>query len=563
MATRRTPIDPAASPKLILAGRVVTMDDRFSVIERGHVYCENGNIVAVQAADAPALAAFATAPLLETGSTIYPGLIDLHNHMPYNVLPLWQVPKKFSNRGQWARHAEYRTKVSAPMQVLAATDTLLAAICRYVETKSLLGGTTTGQGITLANQSGIRRYFRGVVRNVEATGDDELPEVSTRVPDVASRDVEAFLARLKREKTCYLLHLSEGLDDTAHRAFSALKMSADEWAITPSLCCIHAAALNASDFATLAEHGGSMVWSPFSNLLLYGGTADVAAAKAAGVPIALGPDWAPSGSRNLLAELKVAHLWSENNGGIFSARELVAMVTREAAKMLEWFPALGSLSAGKRADIICVEGTAGDAYLQLVRAKESDLTLVMINGVARAGKAKLMQAALPEVAMSAHERIQIAASARTMYFSHPNADPLSEQMSLSAARDELEQALRTLPAVARRAERRQPSSALMRVINPDKTWRLAIDEIVDAGVDLRPNLNMRDARGKSIKAAMMRPHAGASTVDTQSNERTSVSVSSMKIDALTVVEDENYFDALDTQRNLPDDIKLGLRALWE
>jgi 5-methylthioadenosine/S-adenosylhomocysteine deaminase len=554
MATKKTPIDPASSPKVVLAGRMVTMDDRANVIARGRVYCENGSIVAVQAADALAPAGFENINVIETGSTIYPGLIDLHNHLPYNVLPLWQVPKKFSNRGQWARHPEYHTKVSAPMQVLAATDTLLASICRYVETKALLGGTTTSQGITLANEAGIRRYFKGVVRNVEATNDDALPHVSTRVPDVAARDVDAFLARLKREKTCYLLHLSEGLDDIAHRAFESLHMGGDNWAITPSLCCIHAAALNAADFATLAERGGSMIWSPFSNLLLYGGTADIAAAKAASVPIALGPDWAPSGSRNLLGELKMAHLWSEINGGIFSAQELVAMVTREPAKMLEWFAAIGSLEAGKRADIVCVQGTTGDAYLPLIRAKENDLTLVMINGVARLGDAAIMADALPSVSANARENISIAGTARTLYLAHPNADPLTTDVSLSVARDELQRALKTLPAVARRAERPQSRSAIARMLDAGNVWRLAIDEIVDTGVDLRPNLDAKSDSGKSIKATAMRPSVAALSP--------SASVASMKIDALTVVEDADYFDALDMQRNLPTEVKEGLREMW-
>ena len=61
-----------------------------------------------------------------------------------------------------------------------------------------------------------------------------------------------------------------------------------------------------------------MVWSPFSNLLLYGGTADVARARQEGVLMALGPDWSPTGSKNLLAELKVARLVSEDAGGVFT-----------------------------------------------------------------------------------------------------------------------------------------------------------------------------------------------------------------------------------------------------
>jgi cytosine/adenosine deaminase-related metal-dependent hydrolase len=58
------------------------------------------------------------------------------------------------------------------------------------------------------------------------------------------------------------------------------------------------AGLQPADFAILAGHSGSMVWSPLLNLLLYGQTANLGAALAAGVSVALGSDWAPSGSKN-------------------------------------------------------------------------------------------------------------------------------------------------------------------------------------------------------------------------------------------------------------------------
>ena len=550
MATKK-PLDPANSPKVVLEGRIVTMDAASRVIQRGRVFTQDGAIVAVQDAAAPVPAGFGNVPVLDTGGTIFPGLIDLHNHMPYNVLPLWQVPKKFTNRGQWSRHPEYHTKVSAPMQTLGATQELLASICRYVEAKALIGGTTTSQGITLANQSGIRRYFRGVVRNVEDTDEDALPEVSTRVPDVAARDAQAFFTRLKREQTCYLLHLSEGLDATARRAFESLQIAPGEWAITPSLCGIHAAALKPADFQTLAAKGGSMVWSPFSNFLLYGGTADVAAAKAAGVPIALGCDWAPSGSRNLLNELKVAYLHSQAQG-IFSTRELVGLVTRDAAGLLGWQAALGSLEVGKRADLLVCAGSSDDPYEQLIFAKESDLTLVMINGIARFGASTFMRTLNPS-----GETLQVGDAARMLYFTHPNADPLVQGLSLSAAHDALKGALRTLPTLARRAERPRPVSAAAQVRGGATAWRLALDEIVDTGVDLRPNLPDRTSAGRPLRAAaMMRP------LFAQAAPKLSASVTPLAIDALTVVDDAGYLDGLDLQLNLPADIKAGLRGLW-
>jgi cytosine/adenosine deaminase-related metal-dependent hydrolase len=549
MATRKAPVDPATSPKLTLAGRIVCMDDAFTVIDDGRLYMENGSLVAVLPAAAPPPPGFENQRVIETGSTLFPGLIDLHNHLPYNVLPLWQIPKKFSNRGQWARHAQYRSFVSAPMQVLAATDTLLAAICRYVEAKCLIGGTTTSQGITLANEAGIRRYFQGVVRNVEATNEDALPQVSTRVPDVAARDAAAFFTRLKRETTCYLLHLSEGLDATARRAFAALQFAPGQWAITPSLCGIHAAALTAQDYAVLAEKGGSMVWSPFSNLLLYGDTAKIKDAKAAGVPIALGPDWAPTGSRNLLHELKVAQLYSAQHN-VFSARELVAMVTRDAAGLLEWQAVTGSLQAGKRADLIAIAGTAGDPYNQLIAAHESDLLLSVINGVPRFGASTLMRAA-----GFAGEAIQIGGAARMLYLQHPSADPLVQGMTLAAARDELTSALRRLPTVAKRAEKPVRMSAASRAASAGSRWHLALDELLDTGVDLRVEVAPRSRTGRPLQRALMRPLAAAAV------PKLSASVAPMRIDPLTVVDDSTFLDQIDAQPNLPDFIKTGLRNM--
>jgi 5-methylthioadenosine/S-adenosylhomocysteine deaminase len=68
-----------------------------------------------------------------------------------------------------------------------------------------------------------------------------------------------------------LLHLSEGLDVEARDAFLALKHG-NQWAISKALAGIHCAALQPQDFAVLKAKDGSVVWSPLSNLLLYGGT---------------------------------------------------------------------------------------------------------------------------------------------------------------------------------------------------------------------------------------------------------------------------------------------------
>src|SRR3954454_1053062 len=337
--------------QIALAGRVVAMDKARTVVSNGVVYVQDASVVDVRPVAASPPAGFESVPVVHTRGTIYPGLIELHNHLPYDVLALWQVPKQYGNRDQWSGSStpDYHRLVTGPMAALGSSPTVTAAVVRYVEMRCLLGGTTTSQGVTLSSNAGLVTHFRGLVRNVESTGDPALPPASTHIADVDARDGQKFLERISGDKKL-ILHLAEGTDESAHKHFKALEISPGKWAITENLINIHCVALTDDDHAVLGAHGGSMVWSPISNLLLYGQTADVGAAIKHGVPIALGSDWAPSGSKNLLGELKAARLAADLSGVALADRDLAAMVTSTPAAMLGWEQQLGSLEAGKRAD---------------------------------------------------------------------------------------------------------------------------------------------------------------------------------------------------------------------
>ena len=154
------------------------MDDAFTVRTDAVVYIDQGAIVAVLDRAQAAPAGFEGVARVNTGGTIFPGLIELHNHLSYNALPLWSpVPKRFEHRGQWPDHPDYRKLISGPMTVVGqyrdaqGKAALLAPLVRYVECKCLLGGVTTTQGIMLSSNAGVQRFYRGVVRNVEQTDD--------------------------------------------------------------------------------------------------------------------------------------------------------------------------------------------------------------------------------------------------------------------------------------------------------------------------------------------------------------------------------------------------------
>ena len=136
-----------------------------------------------------------------------------------------------------------------------------------------------------------------------------------------------------------------------------------------------------------------MVWSPLSNLLLYGGTADIQRAADERLPIALGSDWSPSGSKNLLGELKVAWLVSEARGGVFSARDLVAMATINPARILQ-VGRRGRVDRGGQAGRPGGGRRPGRATRTSTcsRPARPRLTLVVLDGVPRYGQPRLMRA---------------------------------------------------------------------------------------------------------------------------------------------------------------------------
>ena len=99
----------------------------------------------------------------------------------------------------------------------------------------------------------------------------------------------------------------------------------------------------------LRERQISVVWSPVSNLLLYGDTIDVGTLINEGVNVALGSDWSPSGSKHVWDEARFARFYLEALGDNISDAQIFQMVTVNAARCLG-NKVLGRLKVGAMAD---------------------------------------------------------------------------------------------------------------------------------------------------------------------------------------------------------------------
>jgi 5-methylthioadenosine/S-adenosylhomocysteine deaminase len=380
---------------LVIHGKAVTFDQELGVVEDADIFIpdtpsgRNATIEAVVPGGGSRPSGYEHASRIQTDGVVYPGLIDLHNHLAYNYRSLWFPPRTepYTSRDQWPRAMNYPTEITHPTVALGTAAA--KAVLKFAEVKAGVGGVTSIQG----SPSTTRPYEGWLLRNIEretfGTGDDVIYQ------SVLNQDVEALRGYAKHmaEGSAFIYHLAEGTRPELIGEFGDLEAAG---CVNDRLIGIHSTALGRPEFDRWADVGGSIVWSPFSNLWLYRDTTDVASAAEAGLTICLGSDWGPSGTKNVLGELKVAHLWNaERMEGVFSDEDLCRMVTSNPGDTLAraWGPRIGRIKPGLQADLMVVSDRDPNVFKNLVRSSERHVRLVVVGGRPFFGNRSLMEAA--------------------------------------------------------------------------------------------------------------------------------------------------------------------------
>jgi cytosine/adenosine deaminase-related metal-dependent hydrolase len=365
---------------------------------------------------------------------MFPGLIDLHNHITWNVLPNWQPPRLFSNRYEWQETPEYALNLSGPYNAMIASG-LGCDMNRFGEVKSLVnGGTTTvGSFGPTTSEPDRNRCIQGLARNVdfasELIGSGSINREPYRnvvfpfeiggVDEELIRTVDPDSADQNRIHAA-VMHLAEGTDSAARREFRQFR--AHQFS-RKGVTIVHGVALGADQIRELAHAGVGFVWSPHSNFNLYGKTADILTALDSGMTVAIAPDWSPTGSAGMLEELGVAYRYSLGTlGGAIPEASLVQMATINAARLANVEKELGSIEVGKLADLLVVRRHGKTAYQSLLIAGPGDVLLVTIGGVPVYGDRGLMERLVPQ---SALESITICGEPKALHL----VDDLSSEQS--------------------------------------------------------------------------------------------------------------------------------------
>ena len=424
----------SGDPKLLrLRGTVWTGD---VLIEDGEVFVSavTGKILCVGAscADTPDAT---KATVVCTNGIITPGLINPHDHGTYDFLPRWKHTKLFQERYAWQKESDYKNFKAAYTPVSAKAH---CEAIKWTELRQLMSGVTAIQGVS--TNTGF--CAGGWVRDLDDAKGNSLisgykidTHVVPAIGGVADADANGWKSGLASGAlNGVVLHVAEGIN----------KASTQEWydlvakgLALPHVALIHATGLGGVELADARMNDIAIIWSPQSNLDLYGDTTRVPTAWNMGMTVALGPDWTPSGSINQLDEMKCAKRLSDKRWGGFLTDEMVLrMTTVNAAKAVGAGEFIGHLGSGYYADISVFAGDRSKPLAAVIAARPDKVKLTVVGGRALYGDADLMD----QAGAGACEALQVCGADKRLCVSDPKVTDKGDQ-SLAVVEGNLKKAL--------------------------------------------------------------------------------------------------------------------------
>jgi hypothetical protein len=193
-------------------------------------------------------------------------------------------------------------------------------------------------------------------------------------------------------------HTAEGINDYAHEEFrcqSTSFMGGRDYT-EKNVGHIHGVGLEAVDYYNMARDRSKLVWSPRSNISLYGNTAMAPLFHRLGGTVALGTDWTYSGSATVIREMAcVADLNPAAYGGYFSDEDIWIMATYGGAVATSTETLIGDLRPGLIADLAVFAATGGQLHRAVIDATTDDVALVVRDGDVMFGEADVVAALDP------------------------------------------------------------------------------------------------------------------------------------------------------------------------
>ena len=368
---------------LIKGGTIVTMDEKNSIV-RGDVLIRDGRIAEIGRVDSVAAAIIDAA-----GCAVLPGFVQTHIHLCQTL---------FRGSADDLALIDWLKQRVWPMEA-AHTRESIRASARLGVAELIKGGTTcaltmetvrhTEEVLRVVDETG----FRATVGKCMMDKGDEVPAGLLEKTNESIRESVALIehwhgnsggrvrccfaprfaisctkellnevAKLSRQHQVMIhTHASENRKEcelvegeTGRRNVAYLDSLGISGAHVMLAHCVH---LDTEEMETLARTRTNVAHCPSSNLKLGSGLARVAEMLARRIPVSLGADGAACNNRlDMFTEMRTAALLQKLAHGpeALPAGRVLRMATIDGARSLGLEKEIGSIEAGKRADLIVV-----------------------------------------------------------------------------------------------------------------------------------------------------------------------------------------------------------------
>jgi len=401
---------------IVSNGTIVTMDPIRRVIDNGAVAVRGDQIIDLGPAGEINKRYEAARIISAKGKIVLPGLINTHNHAPMTLfrgiaddlkLDVWLekniFPLEAKNVNQ--EFVRWGTALACLEMIRSGTTTYadmyyfedqIAEVTASAGMRGVLGETvlqfpapdnkTTAEALAYAKRFIEHWKFNPLI----------VPAVAPHAPYTNTAESLKDCKRLADQYSVPLIiHVSETKDEEK-QMHDKYGVSGTQWLenlgiLSSNVLFAHGVWLSPDDLGIIQRRGVSVSHNPESNMKLSSGTAPIPQMLASGIAVGLGTDGAASNNNLDMFEAMdftaKLHKLSSMDPTVVPAPQVLEMATIGGAKALQLGKEIGSLEAGKKADLILVDAESPhlqplfNVYSQLVySAKGSDVRTSIING---------------------------------------------------------------------------------------------------------------------------------------------------------------------------------------
>jgi 5-methylthioadenosine/S-adenosylhomocysteine deaminase len=402
---------------IVSGGTVVSMDLARAIIPDGSVAVRGDSILAV-GPRAEIESRYRAAQMIDArGHLVLPGFINGHTHVPMTLfrglhddvtlndwLYKYIFPAEKKNVNE--EFVRWGTRLAAAEQIRAGVTTFadmyyfedaIAEETKAAGMRGVLGETFIDfPAPDNKSEAEMLAYTESFLKRWQGDPLIHAAAAPHSIYTCSKKTLQDATALARKYHSPILIHVAEMKkeweDSEKANGMSPVQFLEKIGVLGPDIVAAHCIFVDEADRRLLAERGTGCVHNPSSNMMIASGVSPVPEMRAAGVAVGLGTD-GPAGSNNdldLMEEIdlaaKLAKI-SKMDPLALNAKAVVEMATIDGARALHMEKEIGSLEAGKKADLVLIsldEPNAVpvyDIYAQIAYSlKGSDVKDVVIGG---------------------------------------------------------------------------------------------------------------------------------------------------------------------------------------